>query len=194
MFHRNPVVGVCSVNIYRVVAWPRPFLKIWVNQYQIWFAHSTYYLLKRTKHMNFTNGLRKEIKTCNPFNYQNSIFYCLLLSADLILPFDGLLSLDSHKGGFMKNIMLGTKIPLVLWLSSHLFLIYPIKCLTKNKRVVWKNCQTRTGINKTFNISCEEWGKQYLSSSWMSCCHNNHSKNSNKTITGNDQVREGKSD
>lgn len=55
--------------------------------------------------MNFTDGLIKEIKTYNPFNYQNSIFYCPLLSADLILSFDGLLSVDSHKGGFMKNIM-----------------------------------------------------------------------------------------
>lgn len=105
MFQRNPVVVVCSVTIQRMVARPRPFLKILLNQYQIWFAHCIYYLLKRIKRMNFTDGLIKEIKTYNPFNYQNSIFYCPLLSADLILSFDGLLSVDSHKGGFMKNIM-----------------------------------------------------------------------------------------
>lgn len=148
------MVGVCSVNIYRVAAWPRPFLKISLNHYQIWSAHSIYYPLKGTKCVNFMNGLTKEIKMHNPFNYQNIIF--LLPSADLILSFEGLLSVGSHKGGFMKNIMQGPKIPLVLWLSSHLFLIYPIKCITKNKRVLWKNCQTRTGINKTFNIACEE--------------------------------------
>lgn len=105
LFHRNPLVGVCSVNIYRMAAWPWPFLKISLNHHQIWSAHSVYYLLKRIKRVNYTNGLTKEIKMYHLFNYQNSIFYCLLLSADLIFSLDRLLSVDSHEGGFMKNIL-----------------------------------------------------------------------------------------
>jgi len=61
--------------------------------------------------------------------------------------------------------------------------------------MLWKIAkQGQVSTGHLTYVSSEIRGKQYLSSLMMGCCDKNHSNNSNRSITGSEQVREGKSD